>query len=78
MQVPDGIARAAKAWLTGIGIIVTAASAALADGQVTVEETGGLIVAALAGVTTIIAVYRTGNRGFVEVGSDAAGDSGPA
>lgn len=70
MQVPDKIARAAKAWLAGIGIIITAASAALADSQITAEETGGLIVALVTGVGTIIAVYRTGNRGFVEVGSD--------
>lgn len=69
-QIPDRIARAAKAWLTGIGLIVTAASAALADGSVSMEEAGGLIVAAITGVGTIIAVYKTGNRGFVEVASE--------
>lgn len=52
----------AKAVAAAIGTLITVLTAALADDVLQVSETSGIVAAAVTGVLTVYAVWRTPNR----------------
>ncbi len=54
--------RYAKAIVAAVGALATALTGALADNVLSVDETGTLVAALVAGAATVYAVYATPNR----------------
>lgn len=55
------VSETAKAWVAGVGTVVTALSAAFADDVLSDNETAGLISTAVLAALTIYGVYKTRN-----------------
>lgn len=54
--------RTAKAWVSAVGTVVTALSAAFADDVLSNNETAGLVSTAVLAALSVYAVYKTPNK----------------